>query len=58
VNRRLSEISYLSNLLIAGSLLDGTRFQANDAAKLVMATCNLALDKNFVIVLRVTLLVE
>ncbi|MFT7244827.1 MAG: hypothetical protein ACI82A_002185 [Candidatus Azotimanducaceae bacterium] len=44
MNRRLSETRYLSNLLIAGSLLDGKRFQANDAAKLVMATCNLALE--------------
>lgn len=42
--RRLSELVYLSNVLIAGTSLNGVRFDRNQAAHGVLATCNLGLS--------------
>lgn len=42
--KRLSELVYLSNVLIAGVTLDGRRFDEVDAAHAVLATCNIGMS--------------
>ncbi|MCZ6641155.1 MAG: hypothetical protein O7F71_06235, partial [Gammaproteobacteria bacterium] len=42
--QRLSELVYLSNVLIAGTALDGKRFGEVDAAHAVLATCNIGMS--------------
>jgi hypothetical protein len=41
---RLSELVYLSNVLIAGTILDGKRFDETEAAHAVLATCNIGMS--------------
>lgn len=41
---RLSELVYLSNVLIAGTILDGKRFDEVEAAHAVLATCNIGMS--------------
>jgi hypothetical protein len=41
---RLSELVYLSNVLIAGTILDGNRFDEVEAAHAVLATCNIGMS--------------
>ena len=48
-SERLSELVYLSNVLIAGTMLDGKRFDEVEAAHAALATCNIGmsyLDEN------------
>jgi hypothetical protein len=42
--QRLSELVYLSNVLIAGTILDGKRFEEVEAAHAVLATCNIGMS--------------
>jgi hypothetical protein len=42
--RRLEELAYLANVLLAGATLDGRRYRSLEAAEAVMAICNLGLQ--------------
>ena len=43
-SERVSELVYLSNVLIAGTILDGKRFDETQAAHAVLATCNIGMS--------------
>ncbi|MFP6815858.1 MAG: hypothetical protein VB949_09365 [Pseudomonadales bacterium] len=43
-SERLSELVYLSNVLIAGTMLDGKRFDEVEAAHAALATCNIGMS--------------
>ena len=43
-SERLSELVYLSNVLIAGTMLDGKRFDEAEAAHAALATCNIGMS--------------
>lgn len=43
-SERLSELVYLSNVLIAGTVLDGKRFDEVEAAHAALATCNIGMS--------------
>ena len=43
-SRRLSELIYLSNVLIAGTTVNGRRFDDTQAAQAVLATCNVGMS--------------
>lgn len=43
--KRMSELSYLGNLVAAGCSLDGHRMRSVDASSAVLATCALGLDR-------------
>ena len=43
--RRLLELNYLANVLIAGCALEGRRFRPFEAAAAAVATCNLGLER-------------
>jgi hypothetical protein len=43
-DRRLQEVSYLANVLIAGCALDGRAFRPLEATEASIATCSLGLD--------------
>ncbi len=43
-DKSLTEVAYLSNVLMAGYALDSKRFGEADALEVVLATCNLGLD--------------